>query len=319
MKSLELNRDITAAVEHLRNGQLVVIPTETVYGMAADACRDDAVTQIFALKNRPTHNPLIVHCFDATHAFHIAQSNPMAVTLAQHFWPGPLTMVLPLTSQAQTMLSPWVTAGLPTIAVRVPAHSITQQLLHDSELYLAAPSANPSNTISPTSAEDVRQAYGAACPFILDGGPTRVGIESTIIEVHDTEIHMLRPGGISLETLEEIGECPVHYSATPATTLKAPGMMRRHYAPTHPMRMNVIHPEDNEVFIGFGVLDGDYNLSPSGNLVEAAAGLFRCLRQADETVTRQSKQGIAVAPVPGHGLGLAINDRLSRAATPVGE
>lgn len=290
----------------LSSGDVVAIPTETVYGLAADATNDKAVAKIYAIKQRPEFNPLIIHCHSAQQAKSYVQFDKRAEKLADAFWPGPITFVLK--RYPDSAISFLASSGLETLAVRIPAHPVAQALIKAYSKPLAAPSANLSQTISPTSAIDVQASLGNRVPLIIDGGQTRVGVESTIIDLTEAIPHILRPGGISVEQIQSvIGTVDLSRRAA----IKAPGMMARHYAPSVPMRLNVAAPLDGELFLGFGPLDCDYNLSPSGNLEEAAANLFRMMRLMD----RQNIAGIAVAPIPKHGLGLAINDRLMRAAT----
>jgi L-threonylcarbamoyladenylate synthase len=292
-----------------RDGQVVAIPTETVYGLAADATLDKGVAHIFALKNRPVFNPLIIHVATLERAQKLVVFSPQALEIAKHFWPGPLTLVLK--RQENCPISLLASAGLDTIAIRIPAHAKTLELLLAYETPIAAPSANLSNTISPTTADDVRQAFGDAIPLIIDGGPCGVGLESTILDLSSDTPVLLRPGGTSVEALEPFFDQPIE-RPHPDSIIKAPGMLKRHYAPSIPLRMNVTQPKKTEAVLDFG---GQFDhahldLSPKGSLEEAAANLFSMMRQLD----RSPFTGIAVAPIPLHGLGLAINDRLSRAA-----
>lgn len=274
------------------------MPTETVYGLAADATSGEAVARIYAAKGRPAFNPLIVHVPDLAHAQRIAHVNRAALDLAGRYWPGPLTLVLPIKPDAG--IASLVTAGLPTIALRVPAHPAMQELLRAVETPLAAPSANASGTISPTRAEHVLKSLGGRIPLIIDAGPTRQGLESTIVAVDtDGSMRLLRPGPIDLGLV-----------ATGSTAIEAPGQLASHYAPTKPLRLNATKAEPDEWLIGFGQVKGDVTLSASGGLAEAAARLFDALHQADASTAAR----IAVAPIPHEGLGLAINDRLKRAA-----
>lgn len=285
-------------------GLPVGLPTETVYGLAADATNGEAVARIYAAKGRPSFNPLIVHVADLGAAERIAVFDPLARTLAGRFWPGPLTLVLPLRRDAP--IASLVVAGLPTIALRVPAHPAMQALLAATGRPLAAPSANASGRISPTRAEHVLVSLGGRIPLILDAGPTRHGIESTIVGVSDGIARLLRPGPLGE------AELGITLSASPAGTIEAPGQMQSHYAPTKPLRLDAVAPLPGEWMIGFGAVQGDSNLSTSGDLVEAAASLFDRLYEAE---TGRSA-AIAIAPVPREGLGIAINDRLARAAAP---
>lgn len=299
----------------LAQGEVVAIPTETVYGLAADATLDHGVAKIYAVKQRPEINPLIIHCHSASQAKLYVNFTPQAEALAERFWPGPLTLVLKRQENPSHVmpLSLLASAGLDTLAVRIPSHPMAQALIKAYGKPLAAPSANLSQTISPTCALDVVASLGTRVPLVIDGGPTTVGVESTILDLSGLTPQLLRPGGIGLEELEqEIG--PIEKPQT--GPIRAPGMMERHYAPQTPLRLNALHKKTGEVMLGFGPLDtilnqSDLNLSPSGNLEEAAANLFRMLRALDQ----QKTIGIAVSPIPSHGLGLAINDRLKRAAT----
>ena len=296
---------ITAAAQFLHAGQIVAIPTETVYGLAADAQNADAVARIYAAKGRPDFNPLIVHVADISAARKLAVFNDMAERIADAFWPGPLTLVLPL--QPDAPITRAVTAGLPTVAIRCSAHPVMQALLAKSGLSLAAPSANPSGEISPTRAEHVLAGLGGAVPMILDGGPCAAGLESTIVAIRQDGWEILRPGPVTLEDIERVVGCKPLVAQN--TTIEAPGQMSSHYAPTKPVRLNVTAREPGEWLIGFGSISGDYNLSASGNLAQAAANLFDAMHHADASAARS----IAVAPIPHEGIGIAINDRLNRA------
>lgn len=314
MVTERLNGDdggIARAVVLLRDGQPVAIPTETVYGLAADARCDQAVAAIYAAKDRPSFNPLIVHVPDFDAARDIAQPNDLAERLAQAFWPGPLTLVLPLRDGAG--LSDLVTAGLPTVGLRAPAHPMAQRILRDSGLVLAAPSANPSGKISPTSADHVLDGLSGRIPAVLDGGRAVCGVESTIVGFEGQEVVLLRPGGIAVE---DIATCGITVrDRTKGDAITAPGQMASHYAPDAPIRLGVEQPALDELWLGFGpkALDADINLSAKGDLTEAAACLFSALHQLD---ARAKGRRIAVSPIPETGLGLAINDRLRRAAAP---
>jgi L-threonylcarbamoyladenylate synthase len=297
---------ITAAMELLRSGQIVAIPTETVYGLAADASNADAVAKIYAAKGRPDFNPLIVHVADQSAAQNLAEFSPMAHQLAQAFWPGPLTLVLPLRTDAD--IAGAVTAGLPTIAVRCPAHPVMHALLKKTGLNIAAPSANKSGGISPTRAEHVLAGLGGAVPMILDGGPCSAGLESTIVAVRDNGWQILRPGPVTAAEIERVlGTTPL---ATSGDNIEAPGQLASHYAPSKAVRLNAIQPEPGEWHIGFGAMEGNDNLSASGDLAQAAANLFDALHRADASATLS----ISVAPIPREGIGVAINDRLQRAS-----
>ena len=297
---------ITAAMELLRSGQIVAIPTETVYGLAADASNADAVAKIYAAKGRPDFNPLIVHVADQSAAENLAEFSPMAHQLAQAFWPGPLTLVLPLRTDAD--IAGAVTAGLPTIALRCPAHPVMQALLKKTGLNIAAPSANKSGGISPTRAEHVLAGLGGAVPMILDGGPCSAGLESTIVAVRDNGWQILRPGPVTSAEIERVlGTSPL---AASGDNIEAPGQLASHYAPSKAVRLNVIQQEPGEWHIGFGAIEGNDNLSASGDLAQAAANLFEALHRADASAALS----ISVAPIPHEGIGVAINDRLQRAS-----
>ncbi len=297
---------ITAAMELLRSGQIVAIPTETVYGLAADASNADAVAKIYAAKGRPDFNPLIVHVADQSAAENLAEFSPMAHQLAQAFWPGPLTLVLPLRADAD--IAGAVTAGLPTIALRCPAHPVMQALLKKTGLNIAAPSANKSGGISPTRAEHVLTGLGGAVPMILDGGPCSAGLESTIVAVRDNGWQILRPGPVTAADIERVlGIGPLTASGD---NIEAPGQLASHYAPSKAVRLNAIQPEPGEWHIGFGAMEGNDNLSASGDLAQAAANLFDALHRADASAALS----ISVAPIPHEGIGVAINDRLQRAS-----
>lgn len=295
----------------LRAGGLVAFPTETVYGLGGDARSDRAVARIFDAKGRPRFNPLIAHLPDLAAAQRLARFDERALALAAAFWPGPLTLVLPLRPGAG--LSDLVTAGLPTVALRVPAHPLAQALLAAFGGPLAAPSANPSGRISPTRAAHVIDGLAGRIDAVLDGGACAVGVESTIIGL-DGPATLLRPGGLPAEAVEAVLGAPLR-RGTDAAAPNAPGQLASHYAPAARLRLDADGPGPGEVWIGFGPdARGGLNLSPSGDLRDAAAALFHTLRQADD---RAGADGaIAIAPVPETGLGRAINDRLRRAAAP---
>ncbi|GGC99329.1 L-threonylcarbamoyladenylate synthase [Aquisalinus flavus] len=297
------------AARILSDGGLVAVPTETVYGLAADATDDRAVARIYEAKGRPSFNPLIIHVTGLEMASRYAVISPLAETLAAAFWPGPLTMVLPV--RPDSGLSTLVTAGLDTVAIRCPQSLPAQAILAALGRPFAAPSANPSGGLSPTSAAHVAAALGEKVDMILDDGPSSVGVESTIIAVGET-LTLLRPGSITVAQIEKITGQGVEVKEQTGTIL-APGMMESHYAPKALLRLNATAPETGEAFLGFGATTapGALNLSPSGDLTEAAANLFAFLHRLDDTANR-----IAVAPIPDTGLGIAINDRLRRAAAP---
>lgn len=311
IKTLHLHGDaagIAHAAELLSAGALVALPTETVYGLAADARNDLAVARIFEAKGRPHFNPLIVHLADVSQAKNYVEWTQNAELLAQHFWPGPLTLVLPL--KPDHGLSPLVTGGLSTLALRVPAHPVAHQLLQQYNGPLAAPSANPSGKISPTLARHVLEGLSGRIEAVLDGGACPIGLESTIVGLLDQPC-LLRPGGVPEEDLEKIlGRPLTHHSA--ADPLNAPGQLGSHYAPGAAVRLNVTQPKPGETLLGFGAVTAPMNLSENGDLIEAAANLFHYLHALDA----QNPAGIAVSPIPETGLGRAINDRLRRAAAP---
>ena len=305
---------VSRAAMLLRQGGLVAFPTETVYGLGGDACDDRSVAAIYAAKGRPSFNPLIVHLPDLAAAEALAQFDDRARRLAAAFWPGPLTLVLPIRPAAG--LSARVTAGLPTVALRVPAHPVAQALLAAFGCPLAAPSANPSGRVSPTRAGHVVEGLSGRIAAILDGGPCEVGLESTIVGLDKGPACLLRPGGIPVEALERVLGHALVQGPDPARPV-APGQLASHYAPAARLRFGVTRPSKGEVWIGFGPgTGGPITLSQSGNLDEAAANLFHALRQADRIAGPEGR--IAVAPVPDWGLGRAINDRLRRAAAPRG-
>ncbi|MCF6232906.1 MAG: threonylcarbamoyl-AMP synthase [Rhodobacteraceae bacterium] len=301
-------RGLARAVSLLKQGRLVAFATETVYGLGADARSDTAVAGIFAAKNRPGFNPLIVHVPDRDAAQAHVQWNDTAEALAAAFWPGPLTLVLPLCPGHG--IAPLVTAGLDTLAVRVPAHRGAQNLLRAFGGPLAAPSANPSGRISATSAAHVMEGLGGQIAGILDDGICAVGLESTIVGLTDGEPVLLRPGGVAVEQIKTILGAPLKLRPKGAV-LTAPGQMLSHYAPRSALRLNAVSAHEGEVMLGFGPQKCTLNLSKSSDLSEAAANLFAHLHQLD-----QLGQPIAVAPIPAHGIGHAINDRLQRAAAP---
>ena len=293
---------IDVAARLVGEGFPVAIATETVYGLAADATNAEAVARIYEAKGRPSFNPLIVHVPDLTAAERIGEFRDEARVLAERYWPGPLTLVVPLRSDAG--IASLVTAGLSTIALRVPAHPAMQALLRRTGRPLAAPSANASGMISPTRAEHVLRSLDGRIPLIIDAGPTERGLESTIVAATDGQIRLLRRGPIEVAGAIE----------TETAEIEAPGQLASHYAPSKPLRLNATGAADDEFMIGFGATGGDVNLSANGDPVEAAARLFELLHLADAS----AKPRIAVAPIPDEGLGAAINDRLRRAAAPRG-
>jgi L-threonylcarbamoyladenylate synthase len=301
---------IARAARLLAAGETVAFPTETVYGLGADARSGMAVARIFEAKGRPRFNPLIVHVADIGMARQIAAFDPRAEKVAAAFWPGPLTLVLPLREAAG--ISDLVTAGLPTVAVRMPAHPVARALLSAFGGPVAAPSANPSGKVSPTRADHVLAGLSGRIAAVIDGGACDVGVESTILDLSDGPA-LLRPGGIPAEALEACLGAPLGAGGD-AGRPSAPGQLASHYAPAAPMRLGVTRPGPGEFWLGFGpeAASADLNLSVAGDLREAAANLFHYLREADA----RARGAIAVSPVPQTGLGRAINDRLRRAAAP---
>ncbi|WP_028716226.1 L-threonylcarbamoyladenylate synthase [Paracoccus sp. J39] len=315
MQTLILGRDsrgVRAAADLLAQGELVAIPTETVYGLAGDARDARAVARIYEAKGRPSFNPLIVHLPDLAAAERIAVFDNAALALARAFWPGALTLVLPLRPGAG--IASLVTAGLDTVAIRVPAHPAAQEVLRAFGGPLAAPSANPSGRISPTSAAhvaDPETGLGGRIAAVLDAGACPVGVESTIVGWVGGQPALLRPGGVAAEEIEAVlGRSLARPEADPDAPT-APGQLTSHYAPRASLRLDAGAARPGEVLIGFGPVAGEMTLSETGDLTEAAARLFDLLRRADEL-----GRPIAVAPVPERGLGAAINDRLRRAAAP---
>jgi L-threonylcarbamoyladenylate synthase len=278
-------------------GEPVAVPTETVYGLAADATNPKAVARIYEAKGRPAFNPLIVHVLNLAAAQRIGDFSDAALDLARKHWPGPLTLVLPLRRDAP--IASIVTAGLPSVGLRVPSHRAVQALLRASGRPLAAPSANASGSISPTRASHVLRSLGGRIPLVIDDGATERGIESTIVAATSGTLRLLRRGPLEIAA-----------EASSGTTIEAPGQLASHYAPSKPLRLEAGEAAADEYLIGFGKVAGDSTLSASGDLVEAASRLFDLLHRADES----PRSRIAVAPVPDHGLGAAINDRLRRAA-----
>lgn len=304
---------VAEAAALLRAGDLVAFPTETVYGLGGDATQDAAVAGIFAAKGRPRFNPLIVHLPDAEAVAAVATLDDRARTLAAAFWPGPLTLVLP--RRPDCGLSLLVSAGLDSVAVRVPAHPLAQALLGATGRPVAAPSANRSGAISPTRAAHVADSLGDRVSLILDGGPCTVGVESTVVDLTTPAATILRPGGVTAEQIAAligpVAESTGHDESAP----KSPGQLLSHYAPDRPVRVGATAARPGEALLGFGGTPGaTEDLSPAGDLTEAAANLFALLRSLD----RPPFTAIAVAPVPDTGLGRAINDRLNRAAAPRG-
>jgi L-threonylcarbamoyladenylate synthase len=295
---------IAEAARLIRAGRPVAVPTETVYGLAADATSAAAVAGIYAAKGRPSFNPLIVHVASLEQGELYGVFSDAARSLAAAFWPGALTLVVP--ERPGNGLAPAVTAGLGTVALRCAAHPAMQALLAATGCPLAAPSANASGAISPTRAEHVLASLGGRIPLILDGGPTARGLESTIVAVEGERVRLLRPGPIP------VAETEARPAASRDERIEAPGQLRSHYAPAKPLRLQAASAEPDEWLIGFGAVVGNDSLSSSGDLEEAAARLFATLHRADA----QPHARIAVAPIPEEGVGAAINDRLRRAAAP---
>jgi L-threonylcarbamoyladenylate synthase len=309
-------RAFLEAAERLSRGELVAFPTETVYGLGARADDPGAVARVFEAKGRPRFNPLIAHFPDVEAAFPAAWFSPTAVKLAEAFWPGPMTLVLPRVEDGPVCAL--ASAGLATVALRVPGHALAQAMLRGLDAPVVAPSANPSGTVSPTTAAHVVAGLDGRIDAVLDGGPCAIGIESTILAVEEDRVVLLRPGGVPVEEVEALIGGTVHRAAG-ADGILAPGMMHSHYAPGARLRLDADGPADGEAWLGFGadtVAPGPLamSLSPNGDVVEAAASLFDALRRLDTALGHRGT--IAVAPVPEAGLGMAINDRLRRAAAP---
>jgi L-threonylcarbamoyladenylate synthase len=299
---------IDEAVAVLDTGGIVALPTETVYGLAADAADAAAVAAIYEAKGRPGFNPLIVHAADIAMARRHARFDAVAAHLAEQFWPGPLTLVLPLAGDHG--LAPAVTAGLPTVALRVPAHPVMHAVIAGLGRSIAAPSANRSGLLSPTRASHVLESLDGRVPVVLNGGPTPAGLESTIIAVDAAGLTLLRPGPIAAGEVARVAGIAVREAAE-GGIVQAPGMLLRHYAPRLPLRMDRVEGGIGCFHIGFGAVAGDANLSPGGDLDEAAARLFELLHVAEAS----GRHWIAVAPIPDEGVGRAIRDRLRRAAS----
>lgn len=298
---------IAKAAALLRAGELVAVPTETVYGLAARADSEDAVAAIYRAKGRPSFNPLIVHVASSEQAEQIALFDDRARKLAQAFWPGALTLVLPLRADAR--IASAVTAGLATIALRCPAHMAMRALLSKVGLPLAAPSANRSGGVSPTTAEHVAASLAGRIPLVLDGGACSAGLESTIVALRDNGTwQLLRLGPIDAAQISAIlGSAP---DVMTRPEIEAPGQLASHYSPGKPVRLDASMAAADEFLIGFGSVPGEVSLSPSGDPAEAAARLYACLHLA--AAAPQPK--VAVAPIPDQGIGAALNDRLRRAA-----
>lgn len=299
--------NVNDAIDILNEGGVIGLPTETVYGLGGDATNAKAIASIYAMKGRPHFNPLIVHGYSPVQLSRIVTFNEQAKLLARAFWPGPLTLVLPRQVDCQVDLL--AGAGLPTLAVRIPSHPLALELLEKFQRPVVAPSANLSNHLSPTTKAMVSHDFPSL--FVLDGRASVIGLESTIIGF-DPIPTLLRPGGIPIEQIEEVLRYPLNYAQK--GSIQAPGMLAKHYAPNHPLRLNAMEKHEGEVFLNFGPgFEGlsDLNLSPKGDIVEAASNLYAMIHSLDQLISA----GIAVAPIPTHGLGLAINDRLKRAAS----
>ena len=308
-KYLKKSETVTAG-NLLKDGKLVAFPTETVYGLGARADSNIAIKRIFDVKGRPTFNPLIVHVASIEMAKDIAIFDDQSNQLLKAFWPGPITFVLPLKSNSS--ISKLVTAGLSTVAIRFPSSTIAQRILLTANTPIAAPSANLSGKISPTSANQVFDSLNGKIDAILDGVVSQVGLESTIISTNP--IRILRPGSITREKLENIGDVTL-LNKDKASTITAPGQLKSHYAPISNVRLNVDYPSSHEILLGFGnIQNATLNLSPSANLSEAASNLFRMLSEIDQIAIKNGKQTIAISPIPKKGIGDAINDRIERAA-----
>jgi len=302
----------------LEDAEPVAIPTETVYGLAADATNPRAITRIYEVKSRPRFNPLIAHMSDLAMAERYAVFDPLSRKLAEAFWPGPLTLILPLT--ADSTIHPLCTAGLDTVGVRIP-QGFAAELIAAFGRPLAAPSANTSGRVSPTEAEHVQGDLGDKIQLILDGGPAGVGVESTIIKIDGDKVRLLRPGGLAVSAIEAcLGRDVMRHDNAAQAAIEAPGMLASHYAPKAGVKLDRLHVEPGEILINFGNqpiagLDDAiaiFDLSPRASLSEAAANLFAIMKMADELPAR----AIAFAPIPHHDLGEAINDRIARAAAP---
>lgn len=301
--------NIKQAATFLKEGQVVAFPTETVYGLGALGSDDHAIAKIYTLKNRPKINPLIFHCLNFNWVKEIAEISPLIEKIANYFMPGPLTLVLK--KRKDTKISMLATAGLDTVAVRVPVHPIAQMVLSAVGEPLVAPSANLSGRISSTQAQHVESFFENRIAAVIDGGDCYYGLESTILDLSIDQPTILRQGAVTRENLEEVLESQVSISSS-LEKIKAPGQLKKHYSPQLPLRMNIENPKEDEAYIGFGNRECHYNLSPSKDLTEAAANLFKMLHAADDG---SKYKGIAVAPIPMESVGVAINDRLSRACS----
>ncbi len=302
-------QNIQKAARLIQSGEVVAFPTETVYGLGASAYNSKAIAKIFAIKNRPTFNPLISHIADIDFLKEYAETDERVLALAKKFWPGPMTFILNRKDKNPAL--DLACAGLEKISVRMPNHPVALDLIKAAGLPIVAPSANKSQTISPTTAQHVQNSLGDIVPMILDAGPCAIGVESTILDMTHPQIVVLRAGGLAAEKIEDFLGEKVLFSDGNPNKPSSPGQLLKHYAPKYTTQINVEQPESDEFFIGFGALDGDLNLSPTGNLEEAAANLFLMMHQAEE---QSQKTKIAIAPIPNIGLGRAINDRIKRAS-----
>lgn len=303
-----MSKEIIHALTRLEKNDLIALPTETVYGLAANALCDQAVAKIYALKKRPHFNPLIAHFASMDQAKKYVRFTQEAEVLAKAFWPGPLTLILH--KKKNSPLSLLATAGLETLAVRVPAHPLAQKILEGLPFPLVAPSANPSESLSPTTAQHVRAVFPDL--FVVDGGPCAVGLESTIVDLTGEKPVILRPGSLTKKDMEKVLSAPFG-EKTKAEVIKAPGQLKRHYAPSTSLRLDIKEIKKGETLLSFGhhgfIAQKEINLSPRGDLQEAAAHFFSALAELDVSGCR----GIAVMPIPNEGIGVAINDRLNRA------
>ncbi len=298
--------NIINASNIIKKGGLVAMPTETVYGLGANAFDAKAVAKIYEAKKRPSFNPLISHIAEIDMIKEIGIADERFYAMASHFWPAPLTMVIKRSNPKLDLAC----AGLNTTTVRMPNHSVALELIKKSGVPIVAPSANLSTTISPTTAEHVYESLGKSVDMILDGGACQVGVESTIIDISTNDVVLLRAGGLEIEKIEEFLNQKIITAKNNPNAPKSPGQMLKHYAPNKKLRINVEKPEEDEFFIGFGDMSCNLNLSRTKDLLEASANLFAFLRLADKNIKYNK---IAIAPIPFNGLGLAINDRLERA------
>lgn len=315
---------ISQASELIRSGSLVAFPTETVYGLGADATNGEAVAKIFAAKGRPSFNPLISHGVNLEMLRSEAEFDNRALALADKFWPGPLTMILPRARGGK--ISDLACAGLATVALRVPNHPVALDLIAKAGMPIAAPSANASGTLSPTAPHHVQESLGDAVPLILAGGRAHFGLESTVVDLTENETLIVRAGALTAEDISDVIGMPVTYELTATDKPRSPGQLLRHYAPNLPLRLRAVDIELDEALLAFGATkfmgvksggkasdlpaDQIRNLSETGDLLEAAANLFAMIRQLDQSKFKR----IAVMDIPNIGIGIAINDRLSRAA-----